>query len=143
MLFAASGPDSAQTSLLEGVELIFRQLLEALRREGLEAIDAVGEMFNPEYHEAVATDEDSGFPPQTVIEELQRGYKLNDRVIRPSLVKVGCRWKRNLIMAKAVGIDLGTTNCCISVIEGTKPRVIATREGARTTPFHRRLHLPG
>lgn len=84
----SSGPCKTQDSLLEGVELIFRQLLEALRREGLEAIDAVGELFDPEYHEAVATDEESGFPPHIVIEELQRGYKINDRVIRPSLVKV-------------------------------------------------------
>jgi len=84
----SANESGTQDPLLKGVELIFRQLLEAMRREGVEAIDTVGEMFDPEYHEAVATTENSGFPSHTVIEEMQRGYKLHDQVIRPSLVRV-------------------------------------------------------
>lgn len=71
-----------------GVALIFRQMLEELRREGLVAVDSVGESFDPEVHEAVATELNSGFPPSTVIEELQRGYLLHERLLRPALVKV-------------------------------------------------------
>ncbi len=72
----------------DGIALIFRQLLEELRREGLTAVDTVGEPFDPEVHEAVATSTDSDFPPNTVVEELQRGYLLHDRLLRPALVQV-------------------------------------------------------
>jgi molecular chaperone GrpE len=72
----------------EGVLLIFRQLLEELRKEGLAAIDSIGQPFDPHLHDAVATDYESGLPSQTVVEELQRGYLLNGRVLRPALVKV-------------------------------------------------------
>jgi molecular chaperone GrpE len=72
----------------DGVGLIFRQLLDELRKEGLRAIDSLGEPFNPKLHEAVATDSQSDLPPNTVVEELQRGYLLHDRLLRPSLVKV-------------------------------------------------------
>lgn len=80
-----SGPDS---TLHDGVALIFRQLLDELRRDGLTAVDSVGETFDPTVHEAVATTADSGIPAQTVVEELQRGYLLHDRLLRPALVKV-------------------------------------------------------
>jgi len=72
----------------DGVALIFRQLLDEMRKEGLRAIDSLGEPFNPKLHEAVATDSQSDLPPNTVVEELRRGYLLHDRVLRPSLVKV-------------------------------------------------------
>jgi molecular chaperone GrpE len=72
----------------EGVILIFKQILVELRRDGLEAIDTVGQPFDPRLHEAVATATTAEFPPHTVVEELQRGYLLHDRLLRPALVKV-------------------------------------------------------
>ena len=75
-------------ALRDGIILIFRQLLEALRKEGLEAIEVIGEPFDPAVHEAVETDSESTMPANTIIEELQRGYRLNSRLLRPSLVKV-------------------------------------------------------
>lgn len=75
-------------ALLEGVELVHRQFLEELRREGLRDIDAIGLAFDPEVHEAVATDPESALPPNTVVEEMQRGYYFHDRVLRPALVRV-------------------------------------------------------
>jgi molecular chaperone GrpE len=87
---SATGEDHG-SSLHQGVQLIFRQLLDELRREGLVAIDTVGEPFDPELHEAVATEEHGELPHQTIIEELQRGYSLNGRLLRPALVKVSTR----------------------------------------------------
>ena len=54
----------------------------------MEAIEAIGEPFDPEVHEAVETDSESTMPADTITEELQRGYRLNSRLLRPSLVKV-------------------------------------------------------
>lgn len=75
-------------SIQHGVVLIFKQLLEELRQEGLTAIDSVGEQFDPHLHDAVATDVQKELPHHTVVEEMQRGYMIHDRVLRPSLVKV-------------------------------------------------------
>lgn len=75
-------------SLLQGMEMVYRLLNEAIKKEGVEPIDAVGKEFDPHLHQAVmlveVEDTDSGI----VIEEFQKGYKLKDRVIRPSMVKV-------------------------------------------------------
>jgi molecular chaperone GrpE len=75
-------------AMRDGVVLIFRQLLEELRREGLEAIEAVGQSFDPEIHEAVETDTTSGRPSNIVTEEFLRGYRLKGDLLRPALVKV-------------------------------------------------------
>ncbi|MFX3623777.1 MAG: nucleotide exchange factor GrpE [Ectobacillus sp.] len=75
-------------SLLQGMEMVYRQLVEALAKEGVQAIEAVGQTFNPYEHQAVMQVEDSEFESNTVVEEFQKGYKLKDRVIRPSMVKV-------------------------------------------------------
>jgi molecular chaperone GrpE len=81
--------DAGQDALFhDGIVLIFKQLLEELRKEGLAAVDTVGEPFNPEVHDAVATLQHSGFPPNTVVEEMQRGYLLHGRLLRPALVTV-------------------------------------------------------
>jgi len=81
-------PVRDRNSFREGIEMIFRQLLEELRKEGLASVDSIGQPFDPNVHEAVATDSRSDLPSQTVLEELQRGYLLHDRLLRPSLVKV-------------------------------------------------------
>lgn len=75
-------------SILQGMEMVYRSLFEALKKEGLEAIEAVGKEFDPNVHHAVMQAEDPNFDPNIVIDEFQKGYVLKDRVIRPSMVKV-------------------------------------------------------
>ena len=82
-----SRPDN-EAALRDGVVLIFRQILDELRKEGLEALEVVGQNFDPSTHHAVETDLDSGYPPNVVIEELQRGYRLGEQLLRPALVRV-------------------------------------------------------
>ncbi|MBS2969756.1 nucleotide exchange factor GrpE [Metabacillus sp. KIGAM252] len=80
--------DEQTKSLLQGMEMVHRQLVQALKSEGVEEIETVGKTFDPHLHQAVMQGEEEGFEPNTVIEEFQKGYKLKDRVIRPSMVKV-------------------------------------------------------
>jgi molecular chaperone GrpE len=75
-------------SLLQGMEMVYRGLVEALKKEGVEAIEAVGKEFDPNFHQAVMTAEDENYGTNIVIEEFQKGYMLKDRVLRPSMVKV-------------------------------------------------------
>jgi molecular chaperone GrpE len=75
-------------SLLQGMEMVYRGLVEALKKEGVEAIDTVGKEFDPNFHQAVMTGEDENYGSNIVIEEFQKGYMLKDRVIRPAMVKV-------------------------------------------------------
>jgi len=74
--------------LIGGVEAILRKFRETLSKAGVEAIEAIGEKFDPDMHEAVMVEEDSDQPDETVTSELRKGYTLHKRVIRPSLVKV-------------------------------------------------------
>jgi molecular chaperone GrpE len=71
-----------------GVELIHKQLLDALTKLGLRSIPAKGEPFDPRFHEAIEMIETEEAPDHEVLEELQRGYKLKDRLIRPAMVRV-------------------------------------------------------
>ncbi|WP_156505840.1 nucleotide exchange factor GrpE [Bacillus sp. SJS] len=80
--------DEQTKSILQGMEMVHRQLVQALKSEGVEEIETVGKTFDPHLHQAVMQGEEEGFEPNTVIEEFQKGYKLKDRVIRPSMVKV-------------------------------------------------------
>lgn len=80
--------DEQTKSLLQGMEMVHRQLLEALTKEGVEVIEAVGKQFDPNEHQAIMQVEDNEFESNAVVEEFQKGYKLKDRVIRPSMVKV-------------------------------------------------------
>ena len=75
-------------SFRQGVELICRQLLEELRKEGLTAVESIGCPFDPNVHEAVETCPSGDHPPHTVIEEFLKGYRFQDRLLRPSMVKV-------------------------------------------------------
>ncbi len=83
-----TSPDLAGYS--QGVEMIFRQMHNVLVKEGLAAIEAVGQPFDPNIHEAILTVESEEHPENTVVEEVQKGYYLKDRVLRPSMVKVSC-----------------------------------------------------
>jgi molecular chaperone GrpE len=87
-LAASRGRGDVPDPLTAGVVLIQRQLLEELSREGLRAMDSVGSAFDPEMHEAVATETDPATPPHTVTAVLQRGYFFHDRVLRAALVRV-------------------------------------------------------
>ncbi len=85
--------DAAQASseaegLRKGVEMTAKSLLEILKNEGLEVIESQGKPFDPQYHQPLTVEPSDDFPENTVLEELQKGYVLHDRVIRPALVKV-------------------------------------------------------
>ncbi|MEK4028755.1 nucleotide exchange factor GrpE [Pseudobacillus sp. FSL P4-0506] len=75
-------------SVLQGMGMVYNGLISALEKEGVEVIEAVGKEFDPNFHQAVMTDSDDQYSPNEVIEEFQKGYRLKDRVIRPSMVKV-------------------------------------------------------
>ena len=81
--------DNEQTkSLMQGMEMVYRSMAEALKKEGVEPIEAVEKEFDPQIHQAVMQDNNENFGSNIVIEEFQKGYLLKDRVIRPSMVKV-------------------------------------------------------
>jgi len=84
----ANVPADADDAWIEGVRLVERKLRGVLESEGVTPIEAVGKPFDPNLHEAVAHEETTDHPDNEVIGEVQRGYLLHDRVLRPSLVRV-------------------------------------------------------
>ncbi len=72
----------------ESFDLVHKQTIEALTKLGLEAIVTEGQTFDPNFHEAVMQTPTTDYPEHTIINELQKGYKLGDKVLRPSLVNV-------------------------------------------------------
>ncbi len=82
--------DVSSSGWVDGIKLIDRKLRNLLEQEGVTPIEALGQEFDPHVHEAVMREEGEG-DLEVVVEELQKGYKLNDRVIRPTMVKVGRR----------------------------------------------------
>lgn len=74
--------------LVEGVTLTLRQLQDILEREGVQPIEAVGQEFDPMLHEAIQRVETDEYPDNTIIDEVQRGYKQDDHIIRPARVVV-------------------------------------------------------
>lgn len=76
---------------LQGVELIDKQLRDVLEGLGLEPVEAVGQPFDPHIHEAVATVSSEDYEPDTVVQELVRGYRLGEKLLRPAIVKVTTR----------------------------------------------------
>ena len=75
-------------SVKESYEVAFKQLMDVLTKAGLEKIEATGEQFDPNLHEAIAQTPTSEHPDNTVVSTMQTGYKLQDRVLRPALVNV-------------------------------------------------------
>ncbi|SFD55607.1 molecular chaperone GrpE [Lentibacillus persicus] len=75
-------------SFMDGVSMVYSQIKEALKTQGVEEIESVGQPFDPNIHHAVMQVEDENAESETVTEELQKGYYLKDRVIRPAMVKV-------------------------------------------------------
>ncbi|WP_409341375.1 nucleotide exchange factor GrpE [Paenibacillus sp. MBLB4367] len=78
-------------SLVKGIEMTFRQLDQVLVQEGLTPIEAVGQPFNPELHQAIMQVESDEHEDGTVVEEMQKGYMLKEKVLRPSMVKVSTK----------------------------------------------------
>lgn len=84
----ALGSECQDQAYAEGMQMIFKQFTDILKNSGLEEIEAVGHDFDPNFHHAVLTDSNPDFDSGKVTEVLQKGYKLNGKVIRPSMVKV-------------------------------------------------------
>jgi len=85
---AASADEPAVAQFRSGVELIRKQLLDVLKRRGVEPLDVVGEMFDPAWHEALASDPANGRPDGQITEEIRRGYRIGQKLLRPAMVKV-------------------------------------------------------
>jgi molecular chaperone GrpE len=79
------------TSIVEGLEMVHKRLLAALTKHGVEPIAALGEPFDPNQHEALTQRPDPDHPEGTVVAELGKGYRLRDRVLRPTKVAVSVR----------------------------------------------------
>ncbi len=89
--FAESSHLESRTEVqpfFDGIVMVNQQITEVFSGMGIEAISTVGQIFDPHLHEAVAIDENSDLPPHTITEELLRGYKVGEKVIRHSMVKV-------------------------------------------------------
>lgn len=83
---AVASPDGEEYK--KGIDMVIRQMEETLTSLGLEAIPALGEIFDPELHNAVMREDADGVSPETVTEVYQKGYRLGTRVLRPAMVKV-------------------------------------------------------
>ena len=83
-----SQDENSLNSLTEGVELTLKGLKNTLEKAGLEEVQALGELFDPNCHEAISEQEEDSVEPKTVLQELQKGYYLNKRLIRPAMVIV-------------------------------------------------------
>jgi molecular chaperone GrpE len=84
-------PAGVEPAWARGIELGVRKLEEAMATHGLQRIDSVGSAFDPKYHEAIGHEETADQPEDMVVSELRRGYRIRDRVVRPSLVRVSRR----------------------------------------------------
>lgn len=83
----AAGSTNDYEAMVRGVELVYSELRDTLRKEGLERMDTVGEAFDPERHEAVLHDDGD----EVVVDEMRPGYLFGGRVLRPAMVKVGAK----------------------------------------------------
>ena len=88
MALAAAKPDPANQSLREGIVMVSNQLKSTLAEAGLEEIDATGKVFDPACHEAVSQQETAEVPEGRVVQQIRKGYKFHNRLIRPAGVIV-------------------------------------------------------
>jgi len=85
----ASDADNANLeSIKQGMSMTLSLFIQTLEKNGITSIDPVGEKFNPEHHQAMSIQEQEGAEPNTVLTVMQKGYLLNDRLIRPAMVVV-------------------------------------------------------
>lgn len=87
-LAAASGEAEDLSRIREGMELTLKMMRTALTKMGVTEVNPVGEPFNPEFHQAMSMQESEQTPPNTVLTVMQKGYLLNDRIVRPAMVIV-------------------------------------------------------
>ncbi len=85
---AHSQDENSVDALREGLELTLKGLLDTLKKAGIETVEALGETFDPNYHEAVLEQEDENVESGKIVQEFQKGYVLNNRLIRPAMVIV-------------------------------------------------------
>ena len=81
-------PEGIDPQWFEGIKLIAKQFEDILQAQGVSSISAMGEKFDPTQHEAIASEQTDEHEEGTVVEEMQRGYKLHRKVLRPTLVKI-------------------------------------------------------
>ena len=80
--------ESAVSCIVEGVDMTLKEILKVLEKFAVKVVDAVGNPFDPTYHQAVLQEESTEHPENTVIKELQKGYTIHDRLLRPAMVVV-------------------------------------------------------
>jgi len=85
---SSNGNKAIDKDLLQGLEMTHKEILKVFEKFNVKPIDAKGQPFDPTFHEAVMQEETSDSPKNTVINELQRGYMIHDRLLRPSMVVV-------------------------------------------------------
>lgn len=85
---AMAGPEQDYANLYKGVAMVHQRLQEIVAKAGVEPVEALGQCFDPQFHQPLSVESCEGHPENTVIEELQKGYVMHGRLIRPSLVKV-------------------------------------------------------
>jgi molecular chaperone GrpE len=86
--------EESLSAVIEGVELTRSMLLSVMKKFGVTTLEAKGKMFDPAYHQAMTQVESSDDAPNTVVDEFQKGYMLNDRLLRPALVSVSAALKK-------------------------------------------------
>lgn len=82
---------STDERTLQGFQLIYKQLLDTMSRFGLKAIEAKGQKFDPNFHQAVSTTPTSAVEENTILDEMRKGYLLNGRLLRPAMVNVATK----------------------------------------------------
>jgi molecular chaperone GrpE len=90
----AASESSASDNMLRGLDLIYKQFQDTLGRFGLKAIEAKGQPFDPNIHQAVSTTVTDDVEENTVVEEMRKGYTLNGRLLRPAMVSVAVQSQR-------------------------------------------------
>lgn len=80
--------DNSAEAFIKGVDMIFRQIEQMLEQEGLKPMETIGRPFNPEFHQAIMQVESKEYEEGIVVEEVQKGYMLKDKILRPAMVKV-------------------------------------------------------
>jgi molecular chaperone GrpE len=89
LAFRNAASQSADTAeILRGLDLVYKQFIDTLGRFGLKPIEAKGQPFNPNFHQAVSTVATNDVPENTVVEEMRRGYTLNGKLLRAAMVSV-------------------------------------------------------
>jgi len=90
-IHTANSDNAANKKMLHGLDLIYKQFQDTLARFGLKAIEAKGQVFDPNFHQAVSTIPTDDVPENTVVDELRKGYTLNGRLLRAAMVSVSVK----------------------------------------------------